>query len=241
VCADDRSWRDLIYAALLRSMSPEHKFNSAAKLCGEVLAGVADGLLPLSECEEVLRDALCLMACKEIKVGMILRGICAPSGHTAVKMKCNLCPAVCTACWYTTQRCCEQQAVCRFWTLMCACLWCLQVSPSRLAATEDDELPSGSQMAGVAAGGSATAAEAAAKARGKLVSALMKRHLVEQVRSLSIHQIVCLSGPAVREALVSSVGHTAAAASAIDRQLTHTLLADMLACPCHAYVTKLQH
>lgn len=63
-----RASRDLIYAALLRSMSPEHKFNSAAKLCGEVLAGVADGLLPLSECEEVLRDALCLMACKEIKV-----------------------------------------------------------------------------------------------------------------------------------------------------------------------------
>ncbi len=64
-----RASLDLIYAALLRSMSPEHKFNSAAKLCGEVLAGVADGLLPLSECAEVLRDALCLMACKEIKVG----------------------------------------------------------------------------------------------------------------------------------------------------------------------------
>jgi hypothetical protein len=42
-------------------------------------------------------------------------------------------------------------------------------------------LPSGSQLAGAASGGSATAAEAAAKARGKLVSALMKRHLVEQV------------------------------------------------------------
>lgn len=55
------------------------------------------------------------------------------------------------------------------------------MSPSRLAATEDDDLPSGSQLAGAASGGSATAAEAAAKARGKLVSALMKRHLVEQV------------------------------------------------------------
>jgi hypothetical protein len=54
------------------------------------------------------------------------------------------------------------------------------VSASRLAAQEDEELPGGSQGA-VAAGGSATAAEAAAKARGKLVSALMKRHLVEQV------------------------------------------------------------
>lgn len=68
----NRASRDLIYAGLLRSMSPEHKFNSAAKLCGEVLAGVADGLLPLSECEEVLRDALCLMACKEIKVRLPL-------------------------------------------------------------------------------------------------------------------------------------------------------------------------
>jgi hypothetical protein len=60
--------RDLIYSSLLRSMSPEHKFSSAAKLCGEVLAGVADGLLPLAECEEVLRDALCLLASKDIKV-----------------------------------------------------------------------------------------------------------------------------------------------------------------------------
>jgi hypothetical protein len=59
-----------------------------------------------------------------------------------------------------------------------------QVSPSRLAATEDEDLPTGSQLAGAASGGSATAAEAAAKARGKLVSALMKRHLVEQVGAL---------------------------------------------------------
>lgn len=80
-----RSSRDLIYAALLRSMSPEHKFNSAAKLCGEVLAGVADGLLPLSECEEVLRDALCLMACKEIKVGGVaLSGLCGGGGPASI-------------------------------------------------------------------------------------------------------------------------------------------------------------
>lgn len=63
-----RASRDIIYSALLRSMTPEHKFSSAAKLCGEVLAGVADGLLPLVECEEVLRDALCLLASKDIKV-----------------------------------------------------------------------------------------------------------------------------------------------------------------------------
>lgn len=53
-------------------MTPEHKFSSAAKLCVEVLAGVADGLLPLSECEEVLRDALCLLASKDIKVTLFL-------------------------------------------------------------------------------------------------------------------------------------------------------------------------
>ncbi len=63
-----RPKRDLIYASLLRHMSAEHKFSCAAKLCQEVLAGVADGLLPLAECGEVLRDALHVLASKEIKV-----------------------------------------------------------------------------------------------------------------------------------------------------------------------------
>ena len=49
-------------------MVPEHKFATAAKLCGEVLGGVADGLLPLEECEEVLGDALRCLASKDIKV-----------------------------------------------------------------------------------------------------------------------------------------------------------------------------
>jgi hypothetical protein len=57
----------------------------------------------------------------------------------------------------------------------------VQVSASRLAAADDDEMTQPRQAAGGAGGGSATAAEAAARARGKLVSALMKRHLVEQV------------------------------------------------------------
>lgn len=54
------------------------------------------------------------------------------------------------------------------------------MSANRLAAHDEDELPA-PQGGSAAAGGSATAAEAAARARGKLVSALMKRHLVEQV------------------------------------------------------------
>lgn len=64
----DRAQRDVIYAALLEPMAPEHKFNTAAKLCSSVLAGVVDGLLPLAECSEVLRDALHVLGCKDIKV-----------------------------------------------------------------------------------------------------------------------------------------------------------------------------
>ena len=61
--------------ALLSRMAPEHKFATAAKLCSEVLGGVADGALPLSACEEVLGDALRCLACREIKVRAVL-GLC---------------------------------------------------------------------------------------------------------------------------------------------------------------------
>lgn len=57
-----------LHRALLQRMAPEHKFATAAKLCGEVLGGVADGLLPLGQCEEVLGDALRCLASKDIKV-----------------------------------------------------------------------------------------------------------------------------------------------------------------------------
>ena len=57
--------------SLLQRMAPEHKFATAAKLCGEVLGGVADGLLPLQECEEVLGDALRCLASKDIKVRLM--------------------------------------------------------------------------------------------------------------------------------------------------------------------------
>jgi hypothetical protein len=49
-------------------MAPEHKFATAAKLCSEVLGGFADGLLPLDGASEVLRDALHILASKDIKV-----------------------------------------------------------------------------------------------------------------------------------------------------------------------------
>ena len=53
---------------LLRRMAPEHKFATSARLCSEVLAGFADGALPLDSAAEVLRDALHILASKDVKV-----------------------------------------------------------------------------------------------------------------------------------------------------------------------------
>ena len=49
-------------------MAPEHKFATSARLCSEVLSGFADGVLPLDSAAEVLRDALHILASKDVKV-----------------------------------------------------------------------------------------------------------------------------------------------------------------------------
>lgn len=49
-------------------MAPEHKFATSARLCQEVLSGAADGALPLSECSEVIGDALRVLSSSAIKV-----------------------------------------------------------------------------------------------------------------------------------------------------------------------------
>ena len=54
---------------LLKRMAPEHKFATAARLCSEVLSGFADGALSLGAAPEVLRDALHILASKDVKVG----------------------------------------------------------------------------------------------------------------------------------------------------------------------------
>lgn len=54
--------------ALLKHMAPEHKFATTAKLSQDVLAGFADGALPLDRAPEVLRDCLNILASKDIKV-----------------------------------------------------------------------------------------------------------------------------------------------------------------------------
>ena len=53
---------------LLGRMTPEHKFATAARLAGEVVAGVAEGSLSLPACSEVLADALRILACPAMKV-----------------------------------------------------------------------------------------------------------------------------------------------------------------------------
>lgn len=59
-----------IYVSLLKQMQPEHLLATSAKLCAEILASAADGLLDLddfaSQC--VLQDALQILACKEIRI-----------------------------------------------------------------------------------------------------------------------------------------------------------------------------
>jgi len=49
-------------------MAPEHKFATSARLCQDILGAAADGALPLSECSEVIGDALRVLSCKGIKV-----------------------------------------------------------------------------------------------------------------------------------------------------------------------------
>ena len=53
---------------MLRRLSPEHRFGTAARLSAEVLGGVADEALALDACGEVLGDALRILTSEHIKV-----------------------------------------------------------------------------------------------------------------------------------------------------------------------------
>ena len=59
--------------ALLKRMAPEHKFATSARLCSEVLAAYTEGTLPLAAAGEVLRDALHILACRDIRVLQLAR------------------------------------------------------------------------------------------------------------------------------------------------------------------------
>lgn len=45
-------------------MTDEQKFQTSAKLCQEILAGISEGTLPLKESEQLLGDALAILGSK---------------------------------------------------------------------------------------------------------------------------------------------------------------------------------
>ena len=53
---------------LLQHMAPEHKFETAARLCKDVITAFCEGNLSLTEAPEVLRDALHILASPDLKV-----------------------------------------------------------------------------------------------------------------------------------------------------------------------------
>ncbi|GAQ85855.1 condensin complex subunit 1 [Klebsormidium nitens] len=67
--AGAQAQRVVIYDALLAAMAPEHRFATTAKLCAEILGGVAEGALALPACAGVLLDALTVVASKAIRAG----------------------------------------------------------------------------------------------------------------------------------------------------------------------------
>ncbi|KAL5983740.1 Condensin-2 complex subunit CAP-D3 [Asimina triloba] len=65
-----RSKRMHIYVSLLKQMAPEHLLATSAKLCAEILAAASDGALNLDDItgQSVLKDALQILACKEMRI-----------------------------------------------------------------------------------------------------------------------------------------------------------------------------
>jgi len=65
--------RRTIYRLLLLQCSDEQRFQITAKLCEDILGGVADDSMRLVESEDVLSDALYVLASKEIKLSAVQR------------------------------------------------------------------------------------------------------------------------------------------------------------------------
>ncbi|GAA0144232.1 chromatin/chromatin-binding, or -regulatory protein [Lithospermum erythrorhizon] len=67
---NSRSRRMHIYTTLLKQMAPEHLLATFAKICAEILAAAADGMLKLEDAagQSVLQDAFAILCCKEIRL-----------------------------------------------------------------------------------------------------------------------------------------------------------------------------
>ncbi|XP_070565322.1 condensin-2 complex subunit D3-L-like isoform X2 [Ptychodera flava] len=58
-----------MYKFMLENMNDDQRFNLTAKLCKEILSGVADNVMAYDEdSQDLLRDALAVLSCKEIKL-----------------------------------------------------------------------------------------------------------------------------------------------------------------------------
>ncbi|XP_053384703.1 condensin-2 complex subunit D3-like [Mercenaria mercenaria] len=58
-----------LYKFLLENMSDDHRFQLQSKLVQEVLGGIVDGILPVNkDTSDILKDALAILSCKEIKL-----------------------------------------------------------------------------------------------------------------------------------------------------------------------------
>ena len=79
--ADNTAKRRTIYRLMLVHCSDEQRFQITARLCEDVLGGVADGTLPMAACEGLLADALHVLASKEIKLSAVQRYTRALAGE----------------------------------------------------------------------------------------------------------------------------------------------------------------
>uniref|UniRef100_T1IIB1 non-specific serine/threonine protein kinase n=1 Tax=Strigamia maritima TaxID=126957 RepID=T1IIB1_STRMM len=61
-----------LYRFMLDNMSDEHRFQITAKIVQDILGGIVDGILALNEnSEDIVRDALKILACDEIKLSTL--------------------------------------------------------------------------------------------------------------------------------------------------------------------------
>lgn len=63
-----------MYKLLLKAMSAEHRLATAAKLSNDLLAAVCDDQLPMEEYEEILHDALSILASEEMQFSQMKLG-----------------------------------------------------------------------------------------------------------------------------------------------------------------------
>ena len=78
---DSRQKRCVIYHHLLKRMTPEHKFQIAAKICEDCIGPFVEGDLGFDTHSEVLRDALVVLASKEIKADVLLQSYDGEEDH----------------------------------------------------------------------------------------------------------------------------------------------------------------